>query len=913
MSASCFYNAYPQKHYPDLPIARFVETTDPSQVLPPTALPSNSTDTAAPLQGSPTVLEQMKWDKYSLETFLLLLRNPAEKKDAEAAFKALIPPLKNTFYFWLWTYDRAPDKLEHGEKLLKENICRLLEIKDPYISLKGDNIVEQLIYSLDEKIKMMKIKKVVQTLHCLEEKSRNPSVDNAALVETFYQLPKKLQYELHGKVYQLSTDKPSGYAPYWGRDALEGDVRRRLALSDQGGSLLAQSKSFQAKKLELLFQEQKKVLKRQYEKLWANSACPYGPLRELYSHLDPEIQSQVNSPQSVAGTKQVVLPRVQRYKLYTEFGAHPTEKGTRFTTYAPHAKMMSVAITYHGITQRKVAMCPISENGVWEVEIEGIKPGTTYMYEITSQRDEKLWKLDPFSFKNYCYSGAGFNSIVCKEHDCPWTDWAWMEMRQKFTQKDTPISIYEIHVNSWKKNAQGKLPYKQIAIELAAYCKEMGFTHVELFGLLDHSSEGSWGYQPLSFFAPNFRHFNTSEGWESVREFQGLVDYLHSQGIGVILDWIPGHFDNHRNGLRDFDGSPIFEYPDHRQEWGASLFNYNSEFVRNYLLSSAYYWMQALHIDGIRLDALDPILGRAPHGDERNVKDFMQQLTLMVEKNFPGVLMIAECWRNNGITAPPGQGGFGFHRKWTSASGRVHEFMRYPIDQRKGRLSDITDAPFQDGREQLIWHTDHDKTRASTGSLYKQMPGDHLQKIANLRLWYSYFMTLPGKKMFFMGDELAQVEDWDSRMRKGIWEKPSLAGVQWEMQDKPEHRGVQEMLQKLNKLYTSLPDLHKESGLRWINIDNHNNAIQFHRGNLACVCNFGLNTINEYNVFFPHHEQHSKGIKEMREVFNSDDREFGGSGKTNAHVSLIKNQNNETIGFRVCVPPLSTMIFEEKF
>ncbi len=855
-----FYNAYSQNRYPDLPSTRFAELTDPAQILSP--------EKAVPTTDKPpTILEQLEKDKTSLQNFLAVLRTPGANGNAEKALNDLIAPLKNTFRYWFWVHTGTP-----GEKL-NQQLSTLLNIKHPYICCEGQNIVEQLIQSLTAKIELLKLKQIQQTINRLESE---------------------------------------------GRDAALIDQRLRILPGYIGAGAnqsISRIKEIYRERMQDLVATQKNGLRKQYDSLSTNPSISFEYLQQLYSQIDVNnnrvdvnnnnSQIDVNNNNAIPTANPVIDQskatslNCPSYTLHTQLGAHPTSHGTKFSTFAPHASAVSVIITFDGHHLQKV---PMKNNGkgVWEIEIDNVKNGATYLYELT-QSGHTQQKLDPFAFSLHRTPKGGYDSVVC-DLNYAWTDAKWLETRRKFTEKDTPVSILELHINGWKKDEHGKINYKQLAKELAEYCKRMGFTHVELYGLMDHSNNNPWGaYQPLSFFAPNHRLVNTQESLNAVQQFQEFVNYLHAQNIGVIIDWVPGHFAENENGLASFGGKTLFEFPNPKQAWGCTLFNYENPYVQEFLLSSAYYWLQMMHLDGIRLDSLDTILN---NNKWEPAKSVMQKMNTLAKTQFPGALMIAECWRSDGI-ASEGQSGLGFHRKWSGASKQIHEFMKLSFADRtkSSQLFIITDAPFWD-RQPLIWHIDHDQTRQSSGSFYKQMPGNHSQKLANLRLWQSYLMMLPGKKMLFMGSELGQVEDWESRMYK------AQSGVQWDLEKHPDHKGVQKMIQQLNFLYTNHPSLFKERGLQWIDVkDTTNNIISFHRGNLACVCNFSPKSFAEYKIYFPSNE--SKSIGKMTEIFNSDHTEFGGSGNINPNVELIKN-GKDTIGFKVRIPPLAAMIFEEQ-
>lgn len=572
-------------------------------------------------------------------------------------------------------------------------------------------------------------------------------------------------------------------------------------------------------------------------------------------------------------------------RLHERLGSHLTQTGVRFTVFAPEAKSVFVCIE----KDIKKAMHRL-EDGLWQVDVKGAKAGQCYTYCITSVSGKKCYKLDPFAHKVLPKkAGKGYLSVIQQTNRYKWTDAKWLESRKKFSDKDEPVSIYEVHLNSWKKGTS----FKKLAESLGPYCKENGYTHVELFGLLASSGKYSWGYRPLAYFAPSY---------EIAGFFEEFVDRMHQMGVGVILDWIPGHFSTNPDGLSSFDGSALYEHSDKRKAWGALLFDYSKEHTQNFLLSSAHFWLSHMHVDGIRVDSLDAILRNAT--DPMDVSRCMKQINSFIRERFPGVLRIAESWKTAGVTD---ENGFDFDLKWSSASNNILKFLSLDYGARRGlnakkkpQFKVITDALFPKKNERLLWHTDHDKSRIETGSLYSQMPGTHFEKCANIRLLISYFMSLVGKKMVFMGDELAQKTDWDTLLQN----KRALSSVQWELQRDFHHAGVQQMVQRLNGLYRTQTGLYKENEIKHYHTDMNNQVICFRRENLLFVCNFNHSSFDRYTIAI------SSSARYMRELFTSDESCFGGLGKTNPKVTFDRVHNKKECSFTIQLPPLSVLIFE---
>lgn len=574
------------------------------------------------------------------------------------------------------------------------------------------------------------------------------------------------------------------------------------------------------------------------------------------------------------------------YRLYTHFGAHPTAKGTKFTLFAPNAQSVSVLVHKNKKTKMRRL-----DSGIWEAEIAGVKEGSTYTYQIRTKQGKKISKIDPFACKMRPHKGK-YQGIVHYVDKFQWTDAEWLEKRKKFTDKNCPISIYEVHIGSWEK----KTSFKQLAAKLGPYCKKLGFTHVEVFGLFATASKTGWGYRPLSFFA----HTDALQG-----NFEEFVNEMHRMEIGVIIDWIPGHFSTNFIGLENFDGTPLYEYQDLRMAWGARLFDYSKTHVQNFLLSSAHFWLDQMHVDGIRVDSLDTMVQNA--SNPQDVQKSMHTLNTCLKPQFPGVVTIAESWDVPNTTS---EQGFGFDYKWSGGTNRILKFLTMDFKKRHGNdarnkplFNAITEAMKGQNNEKLLWHTDHDKSRKETGSLYQQMPGTHFEKCAHVRLFIGYLLTLVGKKMIFMGDELAQKTDWDTRLQESAFG----SSVEWECKNDPCHAGVQSMVESLNTLYREQTALHHENILTVCHTDMNNHVICYRRDNLVFVCNFGRQGFDRYTTPL------SVAARTMREIFTSDSISFGGSGKTNPVIELDRNVRKKAGSFTIQLPALSVLIFELEY
>ena len=591
------------------------------------------------------------------------------------------------------------------------------------------------------------------------------------------------------------------------------------------------------------------------------------------------------------------------YRLFEKFGSFIDKDGVFFRVYAPNAKEVSVVGDFNGYEMGKNVL--ENKNGIWEGFVKGAKKGDTYKYAIVTKDNRIFYKADPFS---RLYETPPKSASIIYEFDYKFNDNDWMKKRAKLQDYDMPLSIYEVHLGSWKKG----LNYKELALELSKYAKEMNFTHIEIMPVTEYPFDGSWGYQALGYFAPTSR-FGKPE------EFAEFVDILHQEGIGVIMDWVPSHFVTDGHGLISFDGSALYEYEDPRKgyhpEWGSMIFDYNKRWVRNFLISSAFYFLEKFHIDGIRVDAVASMLyldyARKDgewvpnkYGGNENLEaiSFLKELNGAVKTEFGDCLMVAEE-----STAFPGvtkKEGLGFDYKWNM--GWMHDTLRYfskdPI-YRQYHHNELTFTFYYGFDERFILPLSHDEVVHMKGSLMTKMPGGHIEKFANIRALFSYMYAHPGKKLLFMGDEIAQFREWD------------FAGeIDWYLLEDVGNRGVQSLVKDLNYLYKTKKALYKTdnnpNSLEWIDVYNYqNNILSFIRKyedeEIIIVCNFS-NIIQKYRVGA------NKG--EYIEIFNSQDEKYAGSGIKNE--GILKAQKIESFGreysFEITLPQLSVIYLEKK-
>ena len=591
------------------------------------------------------------------------------------------------------------------------------------------------------------------------------------------------------------------------------------------------------------------------------------------------------------------------YELYQMLGANAKTfqgvKGVQFAVWAPNAKSVYLVGDFNFWDGRLNPMRSMGVSGVWELFVPEIKEEKKYKFEIHTQQGYIRVKSDPVAFSSEVRPKTA--SVVFDINKYSWSDAAWMKERAS-KSLNQPMNIYEIHLGSWRKISN----YKEIAPKLAKYCKEMGFTHVELLPIMEHPLDESWGYQVTGFFA-------TTSRYGTPADFQFFVDHLHQNGIGVILDWVPAHFPTDDFSLNRFDGTALYEHEDPRKgmhpHWQTAIFNYSRKEVSNFLLASALFWIEKMHIDGLRVDAVASMLyldyGRKdgewipnPDGSNFNLEaiEFLKHLNSIVHERNQGVLMIAE--ESSAYQGVTHRDGLGFDLKWNM--GWMNDTLRYfakdPI-YRKFHQNDLTFSLLYSFSEKFISVLSHDEVVHMKKSLLSKMPGPDWQKFANMRLLYTYLMCHPGKKLFFMGGEVGQWDEWDCK-----------AEVQWHLLEYPLHNGLHQMIREINQFYLSHNPLWERdfdwTGYEWIDFaDAEKCVIPYLRkgsnGTLACIHNF----TPEYT---PNYFVRLKGVKSAKEVFNSDSARFGGSDKLNLKIECRD-------GFSIALAPLATMIFEVEF
>jgi 1,4-alpha-glucan branching enzyme len=610
-------------------------------------------------------------------------------------------------------------------------------------------------------------------------------------------------------------------------------------------------------------------------------------------------------------------------RAWEKMGAHLVEvdgtAGTRFAVWAPNARSVSVIGDFNGWDDTAHYMNNLGDSGVWELFIPGVGQGALYKYAILSQWDGyRAEKTDPFGFA--CEIRPRTASMVWEISGYSWGDEHWMANRGTRQGVNAPMSCYEVHLGSWMRVEEegGRwLTYRELAPKLAEYVSEMGFTHVELLPVTEHPLDASWGYQTVGYYAPTSR-FGTPQ------DFMALVDTLHQRGIGVILDWVPAHFPRDGHGLGYFDGTHLYEHDDPRkrehQDWGTFIFNYGRHEVKNFLLSNALFWLEAYHIDGLRVDAVASMLyldySREDgewipnrHGGRENLEaiDFLKRFNELVYAEHPSAMTIAEestAWPM--VSRPTYLGGLGFGYKWNM--GWMHDTLMYfskdPI-HRKFHHGSLTFSLLYAFHENFILPFSHDEVVHGKGSMIGKMPGDDWQKFANLRLLYGYMFLHPGRKLLFMGCEIGQWAEWNHE-----------AGIDWHLLDHTPHSGLQRWVRDLNTLFRGEPAAHEldfhPDGFRWIDCnDSEQSTLSFMRNArnpddvLVCAFNFTPVPRHNYRIGVPF-----SGF--WQEVLNGDAELYGGSGQGN--LGGVRTAPVATHGFyqSICItlPPLGAVVFK---
>jgi 1,4-alpha-glucan branching enzyme len=604
---------------------------------------------------------------------------------------------------------------------------------------------------------------------------------------------------------------------------------------------------------------------------------------------------------------------------YRFLGAHPHEvdgvPGILFAVWAPNAQRVSVVGDFNRWDGRIHPMRARGGSGVWELYIPDLHPGALYKYELRSRQHEQiLLKADPYGQQHELRPCTA--SIVLGKSKLPWNDAEWMEARKHADWQHQPMSIYEVHPGSWQRGLEGEfLNYRELAHRLVDYVVDMGFTHIELMPITEHPYDLSWGYQATGYYAPTGRFGDPDD-------FRYFMDYCHRNNIGVLLDWVPAHFPKDAHGLARFDGTPLYEHEDPRLgehlDWATLIFNFGRNEVKNFLISSALFWLEEMHVDGLRVDAVASMLyldySRKEnewvpnrYGGRENLEaiDFIRELNLVVHEECPGVLMIAEestSWPQ--VSRPTYVGGLGFDLKWNM--GWMNDTLRYMANEpihRQYHQDMLTFSMLYAFTENFLLPFSHDEVVHGKQSMLNKMPGDEWQKHANLRLLYTYQFTHPGKKLLFMGTEFGQGLEWDS---KGV--------LDWYVLAYPKHLGMQRLVRDLNRVYLSYPALYRFEfdwkGFEWIDCNDHQHSILsfLRKGNDGEIAVVILNLTpvprHNYRIGVP-----LPGY--YREILNSDHESYGGGNMGNGIAHLEADAQawmNRSHSLLLTLPPLAGIV-----
>ena len=635
------------------------------------------------------------------------------------------------------------------------------------------------------------------------------------------------------------------------------------------------------------------------------------------TYFDPYVFEPVIDPIDIS-----LFNEGKHYSIYEKMGAHPMTvdgvEGVLFAVWAPNADRVSVVGNFNNWDGRRHPMRKLDYSGIYELFIPGKLVGEIYKYEIKAKSGQVFMKSDPYAFSSEVRP-ANASRIV--DISYKWKDAAWMDKRENKNTDEQPMAIYEMHLGSWKRPTDGRefYNYRDIASLLADYLLMMNYNYVELMPIMEHPYDPSWGYQVTGYYAPTSRY-------GSPADFMYFVDYLHSKGIGVILDWVPAHFPKDEHGLGRFDGTALYEHENPRRgehpHWGTYIYNYGRNEVRNFLVANALYWAEKYHIDGIRIDAVASMLyldyGRGDgewlpniYGGNENLEaiDFIKELNSKMHELHKGVIMIAEestAWPM--MTHPVEAGGLGFDYKWNM--GWMNDFLNYmKLDPlyRKYHHNDLTFSMVYAYSEKFILVLSHDEVVHEKGSMIAKMPGGYEDKFSNLRVAYGYMMTHPGKKLLFMGQEIAQFTEFNEN-----------AEVDWSLFEFDAHVFMQGYVKELNELYKTEPALYEldssPEGFTWINCNSANTSLLSYvrkgkkeSDTLLIICNFTPMEHKAYKLATP-----SGG--RWQEIFSSDNNRYGGEGRNNKTVKQAKKAecDGQEHYISVTVPPLSISVFKKK-
>lgn len=644
---------------------------------------------------------------------------------------------------------------------------------------------------------------------------------------------------------------------------------------------------------------------------------------EKEMNMDTNIETEEQKDLGViTETDRYLFGEGTHYEIYKKMGAHIMELngqwGVYFAVWAPKAKNVSIVGDFNGWMGFNHNMKPLGTSGIFELFIPNLGEGALYKYAVTGANGMTVMKSDPYGVA--CEFRPNTASIVRNINGFAWTDADWMTQKRTKDIRKAPMSIYEVHIGSWKKNGDtehaGFYNYRDMAHELAAYMEDMGYTHVELMGIAEHPFDGSWGYQVTGYFAPTARY-------GTAQDLMYFINYMHERKIGVILDWVPAHFPRDAHGLSEFDGTCLYEHPDKRlgehPDWGTKIFNYSKNEVRNFLIANALFWIREFHIDGLRVDAVASMLyldyGKQAgqwvpnkYGGHENLDaiEFFKHLNSVIHGAHPGVMTIAEestAWPK--VTAEPEDGGLGFSFKWNM--GWMHDYCEYmKLDPyfRKDNHYRLTFAMSYNSAENYILPLSHDEVVHLKCSMVNKMPGYEIDKYANLRNLYTFMFGHEGKKLLFMGQEFGQEREW-SEARE----------LDWFLLKEPFNKGMKDYMSALLNIYKKSPCLYEIDndwlGFEWMNADDTERSIYSFVRRTKDGKQHMLFVINMTPVAYPKYKVGVPMNTQYKLLLNSDDKKFGGNGnkmpKTIKAKKGLCDNRDQYIAFPL--PPLTAVIY----
>jgi 1,4-alpha-glucan branching enzyme len=868
-----------------------------------------------------SIVENIESTRQKLSQLIGQLERDASGHEAQSTFQELPMDVRDLFYWSIWIHHGALYEDKFGEKKLAERLSLLDEIQTPLLCLKGKKLCEQMFQRYEILSVLEKQRNTVQLLQKISEKIHSPLINCAEVQFFFTQLPSELQWHLHEDVYTFSAQRTD--EPQWGEKEIRGNPKCLVYLHNPSQGSASLIEQHLQEQMDILRNLEKMKEVEDFDRLTSlYNALNQNQWQALLSKVSPTVREWISIIESRARQKGKLFSDTRH--LYQWRGAHPKIDGTHVQVFAPHARQVKLILTAFGKEEYCIAM-EQKNFGLFETHTSHANPGRTYRFLIEDCHGNWNYRTDPFSF-SVIDTGSALESVVTEIEGFDWNDQQWMQERSSHHPCEKPFSIYEIHVDFWKKQQGKSLSFRELAWAIVEYQQKIPFTHIQIYGVLDHKNVDSWGYQIDHFFAPNRRLGDADD-------LKFLIDLCHQRGIGVIIDWIAAHYKHGHDGdssqsLHNFDGTDLFG--SESSDWGTLFFDFNKDETKRLLLANALYWFEKMHVDGLRVDAVSPMIFRNGNAQCAAI-DFLKDLNRIVHEQYHGIVMIAETTDGYpNVTKSTFEGGLGFdvklgiHMQW-----RTRNYFRTPYEQRGwdehiyGKLlSNLKEIG--EGEQWFITHSHDDAASGDLhrhSTIYGSIPTkDSWRKFADMRLFHAWNLLSPGcGHGIHMGDEIGQRWPWNERLQA------SEGAVEWHLLDNhleaAFHRGLQECVGDLNRLYRSRPAFWKQGsrGYQLISHFSPNKVIGIHRFDyegqrLALFFNFSPNGYREYH--FPlaplHKDPELRWIKGAREVFNTDGIQYGGTGEfRNTWASIIRDGKGHPTHFCLALPPLSAVIFEE--